>query len=1596
MRKHLFRLISLTFSTLIFLNVASGESFGEKILKKWKMSNVAQIESIKSGASEWLYPFVLDCDLTSDIPQSGWSLHYVDSEELVGEDGAATNAFDGVSSTIWHTEWYNGNAPLPHEIQINLGDSYNISGFDYLPRQNSSNGRIANYAFYISTDGVSWGSALASGAWTNNTTEMEVALASPQIGQYIRLVATSEVNGNPFTSIAELNVRQCISPEICDNGIDDDGDGLVDCDDSDCTFTINKTIEVNCVGNNDGSVDITVNGGEAPYFFDWDNDGTGDNDDPEDLNGLGVGTYNVTVTDANGCTATANISITLVNEYPFSAMLLTGADNTPFPTSTYTGGYYFEFPTGADSFDFSFDHSFIPTGYSLDTNWLGTGTMHYEMTDANTVSNAYQFVGDRVTEFSDFNPGDVPNESGRIYDVYGRGHFTYNSGSDPGGHNWVVTYDFTTMVNGFLPAGTMIGFVDIDGIALNGESVLLTATVPSGNNDSWLNTPPYDFGYDPPEFPHSQPTYSSSNKSYYFNGPSATNTAIAYLTAKDLTSITMELTHGKSGGSYGMKFAGPIYPDSISVNTTDANCIANDGTITFNTAEDDLEFSINNGSTFQNSNIFSGLSPGTYNAVVRNKDTGCERLVSAAAVQVPHNPCQEICNNGVDDDFDGLIDCEDEDCNWIGISNITVSSCINHPFADVATLEIDVDWDYAPPGDLLVVSIAGKSEYIQVDYLAPPQLVTFNIPADGSTNNPITASWYVNDDLCESTATYSAPESCSSDELVCNILYISGNYLPGDGDAWDQGWINYLDNLNGVSVFMHVLAKPDASGLGLYDPNAPSTPVSILFSDYDLIIVSATTQQQVSNDLINTLRDAPQVVLNSNYKLLNDFGMTEEEGFYLLQDYAFIDNSTQRALYKFNNIYPNNIETITHGDYLPIASVDLWAEAGGYNAGTGGVMFGFDVLDNMPGVAADHGKRVYLGYRMEGVYANAENAGVLPVPTNSVFDPVKHLTLLGKYYFDLALVQATSNCSGVENCYNEIDDDGDGLTDCKDPDCTPIPIAAVSAQYRTIKDGNWTNANTWLGGVPPPTGNIQGVTISIEHEVILNGDAINLQNGSKLWVTNGGLEMKAGGLTINGTTVNITNSYLITWSGYDVILTGNKPKLNIANSAVDIGGSFENANGNRVLENVCLTVADAYINSSKDSLRNVCATVATEPTGSFLNSVYSQIYFEDTELNIEKGDLQNNLLASIDGSNLKLWVQNGSVVNAGFWTADITHHCVSGANGVPAYLLFQPEECTNISWYFDNCDCGCAPDDEVCDSGIDEDGDGLFDCEDDDCAGIVDAGENVASCSGEDVTLTANLISGNGSFTYAWSHGLGSSTSVVVSPTATTVYSVTITNAQGCSSSDSVTVTIGVCSEICTNGIDDDGDGLIDCNDPDCRLTITGFPLSPICYAGNDGSINTTTTGGKNPYSYTWSTGETSADINQLFAGTYLVTVSDTYGCSATASFDVSDGYQISIGAEIEHSNCYGDAAGSINLSVTGGVQPYSFAWTNGETTEDINSLTAGVYGVTVSDANSCSTTGFYTVFHALNAAYETYYIPLPEQNIRSSLSSSRIMSIEV
>jgi len=130
----------------------------------------------------------------------------VDSEETVGENGHGTNAVDGNPDTFWHTQWQDASPEHPHEIIIELTPPSVIKGFTYLPRQDDSdNGSIKDYEFYVSNDGDDFGQPVVKGAFGTGKDKKTVTF-DPVKCRFIKLKALSEINDAAWTSAAEIDV----------------------------------------------------------------------------------------------------------------------------------------------------------------------------------------------------------------------------------------------------------------------------------------------------------------------------------------------------------------------------------------------------------------------------------------------------------------------------------------------------------------------------------------------------------------------------------------------------------------------------------------------------------------------------------------------------------------------------------------------------------------------------------------------------------------------------------------------------------------------------------------------------------------------------------------------------------------------------------------------------------------------------------------------------------------------------------------------------------------------------------------------------------------------------------------------------------------------------------------------------------------------------------------------------------------------------------------------------------------------------------------------------------------------------------------------
>lgn len=211
------------------------------------------------------------------------------------------------------------------------------------------------------------------------------------------------------------------------------------------------------------------------------------------------------------------------------------------------------------------------------------------------------------------------------------------------------------------------------------------------------------------------------------------------------------------------------------------------------------------------------------------------------------------------------------------------------------------------------------------------------------------------------------------------------------------------------------------------------------------------------------------------------------------------------------------------------------------------------------------------------------------------------------------------------------------------------------------------------------------------------------------------------------------------------------------------------------------------------------------------------------------------------------------------------------------------------------------------------------------------------NCKGAaDGTVEVTVAGGTVPYTYSWSNG---STNKDLNGVIANTYTLTITDNRGCTTTETVTLT-----------------------EPAEGLTVSPNITDVVCSGASTGSIELTVSGGTGPYTYLWNTGATTKDIMDVLPGTYEVTVTDSQQCTRFERYNVIAPDALSISESVSDLSCFESGDGTIDVNVSGGTLPYTYLWSDGATTEDLGSLAAGTYSITVTDAGNCSISGNFTV----------------------------------
>ena len=200
-----------------------------------------------------------------------------------------------------------------------------------------------------------------------------------------------------------------------------------------------------------------------------------------------------------------------------------------------------------------------------------------------------------------------------------------------------------------------------------------------------------------------------------------------------------------------------------------------------------------------------------------------------------------------------------------------------------------------------------------------------------------------------------------------------------------------------------------------------------------------------------------------------------------------------------------------------------------------------------------------------------------------------------------------------------------------------------------------------------------------------------------------------------------------------------------------------------------------------------------------------------------------------------------------------------------------------------------------------------------------DANDISIACVGGSGTVTVSASGGTSPYT-----GTGNFT--VTTPG---IQNYTVSDANGCTTSTSSTVSS-------TSG-----------------LNVTDSVTEIKCHAVCNASIVTTVSGGTTPYTYNWSNSSTLSSITSLCAGTYIQTVTDNANCSIVNTFVINEVDSLQLSITKDSILCY-DETSLLTATISGGVSPYNFSWSNTATT-DTTTVIAGVYTLTITDQNGCS-----------------------------------------
>lgn len=1198
-----------------------------------------------------------------------------------------------------------------------------------------------------------------------------------------------------------------------------------------------------CDGGSDGTIDITPAGGTQPYTFSWSNGAT-----TEDISGLSAGDYTVTMTDAAGCVISEIVSVS--NATPIAIALVSLSDEQ---CSTDNGAIDIEVTGGTNSFGYSWSNG----ATSQDLSGLTSGTYTVDVVDGNgcTATSSYTILNDvsncsafcfisaventLVDEICGNSNGsidiDVLNAVAPVSYSWSNGAATEDiSGLSAGTYTVVITDANNCSETASFTIGNNTGNLLISGSSVNEENC--------GNSNGSV-----DITISGGAMPY---TYSWSN--------GATTEDIANLVAG---SYTVTVTDG-NGCSVTETYnvvnnAGTL---SATANITPELCTSSNGAIdqTVTGGNGGLTYSWSSGQTTED--LF-GLPTGTYTCTITDQ-TGCYIVETYNVGQssgnislVGTNITNETCGNGQ------------------GAINITVTgNNLSYLWSNGATTE-DLTGISAGNYTCTITNTSGCSYTtgaISVINTAGTMNVTTQLITDEVCGN---SNGSINMNVANGTAPYTY--SWSNGATTEDIIGLSaGTYTLTVTDA------NGCTESNSVTVGSNNGTLAIQNGI-VSDEVCGNTAGAI-----DLVVSGGTPTLSYSWSSGQTTEDLTGLAAGTYTVTVTDNNGCQETNSYVVNNQASNLAYTSTVT---NEVCSNGAGSITlnvTGGTGPYTYA--WSNAGTTQSITGlsAGLYSCTITDNL-------GCSIVTGDISLGNTASGMSASTTVVDATCGNNGSIDLTVVGG---TAPLTYLWSNAATTEDITG---------------------LGAGTYSY-TVTDAN----NCVLTGsatVVETNGNIAYTFFTVS-EVCGNGSGeidLAVTGGTGPYTfnwSNAATSEDLTGLSAGSFTCTITDASgcSVTTSTIDVTdLPGNMSISNVVVTdetcsngygSVDItvsGGaapiSYLWSNG-ATTEDISNLSAGTYTVTVTDN--NGCQATSSNVVNSAAGSLI-----------ISSETVTNENCSAADGA-IDISITGAANPVSYVWSNGATTEDITGLSaGTYTVSITDGNGCTVTNTY------------TITNSGA--------------SLAISNASVTDEFCSSGSGSIDIDVSGGTQPYSYSWSNG---GTTDQIDNLSAGTYTVTVTDGSGCSVSGSYTV-----------------------NNNAGTLAVTGSITDETCGDGT-GAIDIAATGGNGTLTFDWSTGQTTEDLTGLSAGTYDLIVTDTYGCTANYSGTVNNitgGLGVTIATTTDE-NC-GQGDGAIDATVAG-TGPFTYAWDSGQTTEDITGLSAGTYTLTVTNSVGCSASASTTV----------------------------------